>query len=352
MKWSFRRGKEALDKLNGWKRLWVLLVVLWLWPVLAVTISKLPSRETIKVLHDWASEKIDLVRQYHPTNESLAEFRLRVYGARTDEEIVHPKSEPGKFDASSAVPAETDDAIDQKYRTLFERLSNESEGKAIGVGFLLWIIPPIIIYLIAIAAKWVYLGFHAAEVQKSPSDQFTLIKPEHTFKKLVWRSTLSLSEAMDQVTTWSITGLAAIIGLFISKIDTVGHLVSRGGLRWSLILFTISLVVGALSKQFGIAIVKGIAMVQKLEGLLFSEQGQALMRQMTMSPQQLIEEISSPFFWPLSSFMRKSGLKGLKDPLSGDKRFVMLFGIHLILVQLHVLFAAAGFIVIALSIVP
>src|SRR5258708_38167601 len=99
------------------------------------------------------------------------------------------------------------------------------------------------------------------------SDEGTPLKPEHIFKRIVWRSTPSMSEAMDQATTWSITGLAAIIGLFISKLDAIGQLVSRAGLRWALILFTASLVVGAFSKQFGVAITKGLAMMEKMEEL-------------------------------------------------------------------------------------
>ncbi|MFT3781223.1 MAG: hypothetical protein QM790_04340 [Nibricoccus sp.] len=63
------------------------------------------------------------------------------------------------------------------------------------------------------------------------SGEGTVIKPEHVFKKVVWRNTLTLSEAMDQVATWSITGLAAITGLLITKLDAVSQLVSRQGLR-------------------------------------------------------------------------------------------------------------------------
>jgi hypothetical protein len=93
------------------------------------------------------------------------------------------------------------------------------------------------------------------------TDEGQPIKPEHVFLKIIWRSTLGLSVSMEQATTWSITGLAAIIGLFISNLDSVGQLVSRQGLRWGLILFTGSLVIGALSKQIGMAIAKGLALL-------------------------------------------------------------------------------------------
>ena len=183
------------------------------------------------------------------------------------------------------------------------------------------------------------------------SDEGTPIKPEHVFKKIVWRSVASLSEAMDHATTWSITGIAAIAGLLITKLDAVGQFVSRAGLRWALILFTASLVAGALSKQIAAAVTKGLAMIEKLEALLSSEQGQALMDRMSTPPRQLIEEIAAPFWWPLSKLMRDGGLKGLADYLSADKHFITLFQVHMVFVYLHGLFALAAFIVIAASIV-
>ena len=183
------------------------------------------------------------------------------------------------------------------------------------------------------------------------SDEGKPLQPEHIFKKLTWRSIVSMSEAMDNATTWSITGLAAVVGLFIGNLDKIGQLVARSGLRWALLFFTASLVSGAISKQFGVAITKGLAMIEKLESLLSSQQGQNLVSQMTVPPRQLIAEIAAPFWWPLSVLMFKGGLKGLTDYLSTDKRFIKLFQIHLIFVYLHAIFAIAGFVVIALSII-
>jgi hypothetical protein len=183
------------------------------------------------------------------------------------------------------------------------------------------------------------------------SDEGKPIQPEHVLKKVIWRSTLELSETMEQATTWTITGIAAISGLFISNLDSMGKLVRADGLRWSLIFFTTSLVAGALSKQVGMAITKGLAMIQKIEGLLATEQGQALMSQMATPPKQLIREIADPFYWPLSWMMRRSGIEGMKDYLSADKRFVRLFCAQLVFLYLHGILATAGFLAIACSII-
>ena len=183
------------------------------------------------------------------------------------------------------------------------------------------------------------------------SDEGQPLKPEQVFKKLTWRSTLALSESMEQATTWSITGIAAIVALFISNLDSVGKLVSPEGLRWSLIFFTASLIAGALSKQCGMAIGKAIATAEKIEGLLSSEQGRALILQLSTPLAQLMDEIAEPFWWPLSTMMRKSGRRGITDYLSSDKTFITLFCIQMLLVNLHGLFAAIGLVVIAASIV-
>jgi hypothetical protein len=183
------------------------------------------------------------------------------------------------------------------------------------------------------------------------SDEGQPLKPEHVFKKVAWRNVLAMSESMEHATTWSITGVAAIVALFISNLDSVGKLVSPEGLRWSLICFTASLVLGALSKQCGMAIVKGIAMVEKIEGLLSSEQGRALIIRLSTPLAQLMDEIAEPFWWPLSTIMRKSGRKGITDYLSSDKTLIRLFSIQMLLMNLHGLFAAIGLVVIAAKIV-
>ena len=183
------------------------------------------------------------------------------------------------------------------------------------------------------------------------TDEGQPIKPEYVFLKIIWRSTLGLGESMEQATTWSMTGLAAITGLLISNLDSVGQLVSRQGLRWGLILFTGSIVIGAVSKQIGMAIGKGLVMLEKIENILSSEQGQALMANMTTTPPQLVEKMAEPYFWPLSALMRKSGIKGLSDYLFSDKRFVKLFCVQMLLVNLHGLLAAAGLVVVASSII-
>jgi hypothetical protein len=183
------------------------------------------------------------------------------------------------------------------------------------------------------------------------SDEGKPISADQIFKKMVWRHTVSISHAMEQATTWSVTGVAAIVGLFISNLDSIGTIVSSVGLRWFLISFTTSIIFGAISKQIGMALGKGLEMAEKIEGELYSDQGIRLINQLSTPLRELIKEIAEPFFWPLSSYMRRCGTKGIEDYLSSDKRFVKLFCIQLVFVYLHGIAAAAGLIIVAYSIV-
>jgi hypothetical protein len=184
------------------------------------------------------------------------------------------------------------------------------------------------------------------EEKPQPQDQ----EPENVFKKLVWRSVLRLSWSMEQYTTWTITGIAAIIGLFISHLDSVSKIVSVSGLRWGLILFTLALLFGVISKQIGMAVTSGLETIAKLESFLYSSDGQHLLASMTIDPKKLVHDLADPFLWPLSRMMRTGGIRGTQDLLSSDKRFVRMFCVQLYFVWLHGLCSIGAIAVIALSI--
>ncbi len=182
------------------------------------------------------------------------------------------------------------------------------------------------------------------------SDEGKPMQAEHIFKKIVWRSTLELGTSLEQFTTWTLTGIAAIIALFISNLDSVNKIISLSGIRWALILFATSLLSGVISKQIGMAVKNGVSSLDKMEALLNSEEGQNLMGNMKIDPKQLVKEIAIPFLWPLSKAIHKGGQKGLTDNLAADKRFVKLFCFQLFFNWIHAVLAALGLIVLALSI--
>jgi hypothetical protein len=181
------------------------------------------------------------------------------------------------------------------------------------------------------------------------SDRGNPIQPEHVFKRITWRGVLALGSSLEQATTWTITGLAAITGLFISNLDSISKIVTLDAVKWSLILFTCSLFVGAISKMYGMALGRGIQILINFEELLQSEDGVKLIQAMAVNLDDLPKQLSEPFFWPISTLIRKSGEKGLDDYLSSDKKFVKMFCIQLYLNFFHWVLLVAGLLTLALS---
>ncbi len=172
------------------------------------------------------------------------------------------------------------------------------------------------------------------------SDEGKPLGPEHIFKKFTWRHIISIGEGMEKFTTWTITGIAAIVALMVGNLDSVSKIVSPTGLQVALTLFVLSLIAGVVSKQCGMALSYGLKMINDLESLLNSESGQNLMDQMKVEPKQLTEELAEPFWWPLSTLMRKAGIKGTVDYLSSDKRLIKLFSIQLYTNFTHIFLGA------------
>lgn len=182
------------------------------------------------------------------------------------------------------------------------------------------------------------------------SDEGTVIRPEHVFKKFIWRSTVEIGESLEKSTTWTIGGVAAIAAALISNLDSVAKIASLNGIKIALVLFALSLLFGALSKQIGMAVVAGLGTLKRTETMLNSAAGQNLMDQMTIEPRQLVKELAEPFLWPISASFRKGGERGIVDYVASDKRFVKMFCIQIAFNALHVLLAVSAFFAIGFSI--
>jgi hypothetical protein len=126
---------------------------------------RIPDSDSIRSQRAVGQCEIDLIRKYHGNGEALAEFRKRLYGNASDEEIIHPvKKHDGKFDLSTAVPADEAQALDAQYQARLTNLGDGSKFKAVAFGFLAWALPVIAIYLLGIAVHWVYVGFRSKSV--------------------------------------------------------------------------------------------------------------------------------------------------------------------------------------------
>lgn len=176
--------------------------------------------------------------------------------------------------------------------------------------------------------------------RKTMSDEGGPITPEHVFKKFVWRQSIAVGESLEKFTTWTITGCAALVALMFGNLESINEIVPLPSLKYSIILFVMSLLFGVISKLLGMVLQSGIRLLIDMENQLNSEVGKNMMSSMNIEPNQLVSDLAAPFWWPLSTIMRKSGETGLKDYLSSDKRFVRMFCLQLYTNLAHIFLAA------------
>lgn len=182
------------------------------------------------------------------------------------------------------------------------------------------------------------------------NDEGQPLTAEHVFKQTIWRSTLATGAAMEQFTTWTVTGIAAIVVLLVSNIESVSKIISHCGLKAGIVLLTVSLLAGVISKQIGMAVANGLETVNRLEALLHSQGGKRLMAGMSSEPRQLMRELSEPFLWPISILVRQGGELGVTDYTATEKRLIRQFCVQLYFYVIHALLAVAALMTLALSI--
>lgn len=164
-------------------------------------------------------------------------------------------------------------------------------------------------------------------------------------QQLTWRTTVSISGTLEKASTWSIGGVAAISGLIISNLESVGKIVGPTSLKVALLLFTFSILFGAVSKFVGMGLAVGQKAVSRMEEFVLELQGKGLVLSLTL--EQFGEAISAPFLWPIRNYIKWNVARSAKDPLASDKLFVRLFCIQVYANLLHVLLVIAGFLVVA-----
>lgn len=153
-----------LKLLGGWHRLWLVLAVIWLIPVLITTITHIPKQSESEIKSEWVNEKLNLIKSERSLQESLPDLRQRIYGNKTDDEIIRPTNEGSSegsshFDSSTAVPIEKAMQIDERYEAKLDNLKKQSIFEIVGFGLLAWIVPLATIYLLGMAIRWVIEGF-------------------------------------------------------------------------------------------------------------------------------------------------------------------------------------------------
>lgn len=163
-----------------------------------------------------------------------------------------------------------------------------------------------------------------------------------SFKQFLLRKVASVGGLVESFTKFTLTGVAGLIGLFISNISNVREIISASGLRIGLILFTTSLLLGLISKAIGMAVSTMLDILVKMEEHFQSAKGQEMFRGMTLTIDQLGTYISEAFPWPISSFMAWNFQKGAVDLFATEKRCIRMFLAQVLTNFLHWAFGIAG----------
>lgn len=142
---------------NGWQRLWVLLIALYLVPVVVFTTDAMPKASNYAQtrLH----ESIDVTGHYLETIklgytfEGSYTVRQKYYSDLTDDEVIERLHTKYKDIIDFT-------RIESKYYRMIDELSIK-QVKVVGYALLWWLIPSVVLYLFGIAVIWVIRGFRS-----------------------------------------------------------------------------------------------------------------------------------------------------------------------------------------------
>jgi hypothetical protein len=176
------------------------------------------------------------------------------------------------------------------------------------------------------------------------------LKPEDRFLRIVFFGSLAAAEPMEEFATWCITGVAAIVALVLANLATVSKIISETGLRWGIVFLALSMLAGVVAKQFGIAIRKGIALLEALYAELSKPEAREAMANMTWTTEELQKKMAEPFLWPVKGMMIRAARRGATDSLSGEKRFIQLLCIQVFASAFQSASATVGILVLAFGI--
>lgn len=143
------------SKLNGWQRLWIVITILYLIPVVIGTMSYLPKREEILSSRTYAA--IDAVAEYRKVNESdfrwdgAYSVRTTFYANLDDDQVFARLSEKWGSKVNLAV-------IEAEHQKRLDALP-VAKAKIVGLGLLCWLIPAILVYVLGLSVAWIIQGF-------------------------------------------------------------------------------------------------------------------------------------------------------------------------------------------------
>jgi hypothetical protein len=143
-------------RLNGWRRLWIVVAIIWAIPVFFFTISTVETEAKIKAR--WARDIVNLEKKYHSS--------FTWFEGKSDEEIIHPARSAATTEKVDLTDAElvTDQelaaqaVINQTYPEQLSELP-AARTRTLLCGLLVWLVPTVALYFLGLACRWIYRGF-------------------------------------------------------------------------------------------------------------------------------------------------------------------------------------------------
>jgi len=170
------------------------------------------------------------------------------------------------------------------------------------------------------------------------------LNANEAFVRAAFHSQGKISKALADYATWTVTGVAAIIGALLVNSESVTKAVEPHMLKWGMVVLICSLVIGGLCKQAGEAFLAGLESIESLVATLStldSSYGGDL-------DQAVIEkELVDGYLWPMSMFIKRSFAGGTRDNLHAEKRLMKVLSIQIFAAWLQTASAAGGLIVLA-----
>lgn len=155
-----------MGRLSGWQRLWLVLAILYLIAVVIFAVTVMPMKSDIE--RRWALDVIEISKKYDPLLSNKSTWKiLESYKGFSQEEIIElnirfalktDKDTKGKVNWSKELNKKRFQELEEYYT---EKLGNLywKKAKVVGLSFLVWIVPVVVVYILGLIVRWIYTGF-------------------------------------------------------------------------------------------------------------------------------------------------------------------------------------------------
>lgn len=146
-------------KLGGWKRLWILLVIIYFPFVVLISVESWQGEYTESYVYEiWATTVLDLnggidLGSFSPSWSVMQKYKERRYSAK---EFIEEMKEVIKKESPQRK---------KKFKTIQIRYEKQLENlkykqlMQVGIYSLIWVVPSVLLYLLGLGIGWVYKGF-------------------------------------------------------------------------------------------------------------------------------------------------------------------------------------------------